>query len=775
MANEASAVLWTTRSRRRSVSAWRAAHYSRRVIDQYYPRAHRHLLSAQGAKSAVASLWADLLEDDLVQQYVYTAADGSGSVSALAAWPPGVQGELTERFRTCVRELWACLDELVIETVESFSVHKRVRAPESSRFFPLADSQEGFQALLAESCMDGVLRSHMAMVRDCQPFQGNGDDEMVNRLRYGLRLLLEWDKALEAGAQVAAWAAPENPQVYAQAPAVVERVEAGAAGVLDDDERVLARFQLGSYIDGCSVSALADTRIDLCFPHSFVPADAHDTLGSRLSLVIEVVTRFAVSFAWLSEQVPGSRRVLGTGVESADEGLWIRAASSPQPWSDQDLAQLAASDTGVGIVQGTATLTLIVNTAEGAFERVIPHATPLRSHDQRGAAAETAVRDAAATWGLPDFVVTPSVERKGRGVREISDGLLVVGNRGVVVQVKARDSDPTRPKREEAWILKQISAAARQIDGTVRRLSAERTQMTNGRGRRIHIDGPAIAWVGVVIIEHPAPPHDLAIPEHQDRTPTIVLLRRDWEFLFNQLRSTHAVVQYLHRVGTSAPGLGAEPERYYELAAADEAAPTRPLSPSSIRPGAVTQSMPLLPAAPAGSDDNTAHAMVRIILEDIATSPIGPDDLEYRQRVLAYLDGLQVGYRTELGRFLLDNLSVVSQADPDTIEWRMRTFIGGLDEDHFGFVVANTSTELTRNAFRSWLHLRHHERGESGDLETMVTVGVMLTPRADGPREWDTAAVLISGNPELTDEELQTYRRLWNQAGDLDEPDSGSE
>ncbi|WP_328842929.1 hypothetical protein [Streptomyces sp. NBC_00258] len=35
-----------------------------------------------------------------------------------------------------------------------------------------------------------------------------------------------------------------------------------------------------------------------------------------------------------------------------------------------------------------------------------------------------------------------------------------------------------------------------------------------------------------------------------------------------QLRSTHAVVGYLHRVGTSAPVLGGEPERYYELAAA---------------------------------------------------------------------------------------------------------------------------------------------------------------------------------------------------------------
>ncbi|MCX4564227.1 hypothetical protein [Streptomyces sp. 2-1] len=68
--------------------------------------------------------------------------------------------------------------------------------------------------------------------------------------------------------------------------------------------------------------------------------------------------------------------------------------------------------------------------------------------------------------------------------------------------------------------------------------------------------------------------------------------------------------------------------------------------------------------------------MVRIVLEDMATSPIGPDERETWQRVLASLDGLPVGYRTELGRFLLDALAV-TVAEAATKAWRMRTFIAG--------------------------------------------------------------------------------------------------
>lgn len=733
------------------------------VIREHYPRAWQHLRDAQQAKTAMASLWSTLLRGGLVKEGVVTHADGSGVISAWVAWPPGGQAELTELFRGCVQELWTCLDALVAESVEAFSVQQRLRRPECPRFFPVADCLDGFQALLAESCMDGALRSHVAMVEDCQPFQDNNGDEVIDRIRRGLGYLLGWDTALDAGALVGAWATPVEPQVHAAAPAVVESLEATAPGALGEEEQVLARYRLSSYQSGCAVNAQAGTYVDLCFAEGFVPEDAEDTFERRLTLAIEAVTRFAVSFAWLSSQVPGSRHVLSAGRDDAGN-TWIEAARSSRRWSAEELAALASSDLGLARVPDAGRLTLMVSTADGVYERIVPHATPLRSHDRRGTAAEIAVQDAAATWGLPDFVMAPSVERKGRrGVREISDGLLVVGDRGVVVQIKAREGEPGTLERETSWVLKQLTAAGKQIHGTVRRLKAGSVRMANGRGYSVRIDGPAIDWVGVAIIEHPDPPAELTVAAHHGSTPVIALLRRDWEFLFDQLRSTHAVVGYLHRVGTSAPVLGSEPERYYELAAADAEAVPGEVDASWTRRGGQPRSVPLLPAAPAGSDDDEAHTMVRILLEDVATSPIGPDEREAWQRVLASLDSLPVGYRTELGRFLLDALAVTAaEAEAGTTAWRMRTFIAGPAWDQLGFAACSALTEDTRAAFSAWLRLRHHERSESTDLAHLTSVGVLLTPRTDGYREWDTTVHAISGDPELTDDELSAYQDLFN-------------
>jgi len=50
-----------------------------------------------------------------------------------------------------------------------------------------------------------------------------------------------------------------------------------------------------------------------------------------------------------------------------------------------------------------------------------------------------------------------------------------------------------------------------------------------------------------------------------------VLLRRDWEFVFEQLKSTSAVIAYFDRVAGETVTLGNEFVRYYDLAQADAA------------------------------------------------------------------------------------------------------------------------------------------------------------------------------------------------------------
>lgn len=272
---------------------------------------------------------------------------------------------------------------------------------------------------------------------------------------------------------------------------------------------------------------------------------------------------------------------------------------------------------------GTEQLTLLVATNHGVHERIIPGASEVNPHLPRGTAAETATHNAAATWGLPDFVILPRAEHHGSRNREISDGLLVVGERGVVLQVKSRSAAGDRPDGETSWLTKKIAAAARQVNGTVRRLRAAPSDMVNGRGRTVTVDGSTTSWIGVVIIDHPAPPRDHPLTEPTAGVPIVTLLRRDWEFLFDQLRSTRAVVDYLYRVGGSTELLGAEPGRYFGLAAADAVAEPRPLDASIDSAVGERRSVPLLPTAPAGHEDDQAHGLVRLICEDIANTPSG--------------------------------------------------------------------------------------------------------------------------------------------------------
>jgi hypothetical protein len=155
--------------------------------------------------------------------------------------------------------------------------------------------------------------------------------------------------------------------------------------------------------------------------------------------------------------------------------------------------------------------------------------------------------------------------------------------------------------------------------------------------------------------------------------PTVTLLRRDWEFLFDQLRSTHAVVQYLHRVSGDKPvPLGDEPVRYYQLAEADEDTPPAKLSPA-IMGGGYSISAPLLPMAPVAHDDDQAHLLLRIIMEDIATGSSDSEIAELdRLQALAEIDELPVAHRAELGRTILSMMREVAEAKEGEIFWRFR-------------------------------------------------------------------------------------------------------
>ncbi|MCE0445379.1 hypothetical protein LT493_11295 [Streptomyces tricolor] len=138
------------------------------------------------------------------------------------------------------------------------------------------------------------------------------------------------------------------------------------------------------------------------------------------------------------------------------------------------------------------------------------------------------------------------------------------------------------------------------------------------------VDGNDFEWIAVFLLDHPGVPEGTIASWQPIGMPAIALTRRDWDFLFDQLRSTTAVLDYLFRAAAEPPiALGEEPVRYYELAAADADAPSKEIDTELVGRGGTLISTPQLPQAPAGDDGTRAHLMIRVMLEDIAHSPLG--------------------------------------------------------------------------------------------------------------------------------------------------------
>lgn len=422
---------------------------------------------------------------------------------------------------------------------------------------------------------------------------------------------------------------------------------------------------------------------------------------------------------------------------------------------DQDEAPATASSD-----QGE--LTLVVETPRGPLVRHIPSASPLRGDVRQGLAAEIATHDAASVWGLPDFVFQPQLTSVGSGTRELGDGTLLVGDLGVAVQVKSRETPSSDPEKERRWLEKKAIEGLGQGNGSIRRLCLQPTELTNLRGASMRVDGKEYRWLVVVVLDHADPPDDVTPTLTGSKHPAVVLLRRDWDFLFDQLKSTNAVVRYLERVADEPAVLGSEPVRYHELALADhDALPTR-LDPQLVGNGTPIHS-PVLPLLPAASDDRNAHGIVRTLFEDFATTLAERMSIEDRLRVLAELDRLPVGERTGFGRFVLRAFQEVSTDDRGGILWRLRSIRGAAGHAHLGFgACSHPHDENIQAGFRTWVQLRHHDvLAATRDVDGLMTVGLLLTPSVRFRRPWDTTVVAVSGDFGFSEKELAAARRLW--------------
>lgn len=406
------------------------------------------------------------------------------------------------------------------------------------------------------------------------------------------------------------------------------------------------------------------------------------------------------------------------------------------------------------------TLVLEVETPEGVFLRPIMAASLLPRDIEHGGAAEAATRTAAAFWGLPDFVFRPEIRHRGSGGRELGDAILVVGDWAASVQVKARHALSNDDRSERSWLDKMVRKARRQATGTTRALeSTPTTRLVNERGRSVTIETARRAWLKVVVLDHPG------IIDYVPGAGALVLLRRDWEFLFQQLKSTYAVLEYVNRVAAEPPvPLGEEPVRYYELAAADVAAEPGEVDPRLAALESKLKSVPLLPQAPAGHGGDQFHAVVRIVLEDIATTT-GSVDETARLDALAALDGIPVAYRAELGRDILQWMAEVAAVPEPGHTWRFRN-IPWRGRPYVLFGAATRFSAAVQGVFGDYVSLRHQQLLElMPERAEMLSVGVLLTPRHDGYRPWDTTMAATRGDQGFDPKAREALELLWGPFG----------
>lgn len=268
------------------------------------------------------------------------------------------------------------------------------------------------------------------------------------------------------------------------------------------------------------------------------------------------------------------------------------------------------------------------------------------------------------------------------------------------------------------------------------------------------------------MIEHSDPPAVAPLP-FDTQAPAVVILRRDWNFLFDQLKSTHAVATYLERVVADPVELGREPVRYYELAMADHQAEPDEIDPALVGPSGLTIATPLLPLAVPQEDARTCSCARS---SRIAIAPAPDVDEGNRLAVLAELDCLPVTYRAEIGHFLEDGLAAVVDVGPEATEWRMRRFVGGLERVHLAFAVCSQFSDMHRDLFGWWVQLRHYDHAQvRGSADDLTTVGVLLSPRHDGVRAFDTTMIAVRGVLDFSDEELRALREAWPDPSETEE------
>ena len=260
---------------------------------------------------------------------------------------------------------------------------------------------------------------------------------------------------------------------------------------------------------------------------------------------------------------------------------------------------------------------------------------------------EEDARQLAAGLGVPDFVYRPATASKGSGNREISDGLLVAGQFGLILQVKSRAAGSAATdtvERARSWATKSAAVAVRQAQGSRRSLAESAVRFVSMRGYERKLP-PGDGWPTVVLIDHPQA-SSIELPNEPN---VLYMTIGDWMNLHDHLRSTASVIEYAHRALDSGlrPPLGQEQQRYRRLAQAD--------ANYAARPG----TLPILPLERPAQEELYAVALFDELVEKVADPANKPWDEDNYLHIVQLLDRQPILLRASIGAKMIDTFMKV--------------------------------------------------------------------------------------------------------------------
>lgn len=734
-----------------------------------FEKAWQSLDAAHQLRSDIATHWNELDIDSALRCWIELDERGTGELGVSVEWPTQADA-LQQSGRDFIAAVQNSLNAAIQATERLTS--GITPTPDRPIQFPLCSTPSEFTELHRSGAFDGLRPDHLQLLALFQPYAIEAETPTrISTLRSAMGLLKNVVALVPDAEVFGIWAHSAQPTVLVDPPHKIVEL-AAEPPTLVQTPTPIARFRVEPTEGARGLNGRPGVALDIAFALPPWPGNPDkDTVGRRCASLLKVAAEIVRGF----ERSVGLREPLNRPDPDLDvdvDKLTTEHDNDPGRWAPVDHSnypdlepQLAQSELGLAVYRDDDdNMVMLVHTETGVFGRTIPHARVLEPAVIRGTAAENATLAAAAQWGLPDFVLPPKKIAKGTASRELGDGTVIFGDRALAIQVKSRDV-PTdaNPARELNWIAKNAAKGARQAAGTVRTLTATPKTLHNARGRSIHVDAAVFAWVGVVIIDHDQPPEHISPVSSTPSLAVVALLRREWEFLFDQLRSITAVGAYIHRVKGDEVAPGEHVPHYFELANADLEA-TRNADTNKHYPALAQHfSYPLLPREPASSLDTAGAALYRQMLEDVATSSWDRPELD-RLNVLHMLDQHPVLERAAIGRRLLDQLRIAQDALNGETRFEPRRYWLGDNHLHLAFGVLNHLSGHHQAVFRGWTMLRHHEwiSGLPADaVDACRTVAVLLTPRHDGLRPWDTTMYVLFGEIDVDEEELEAYRRIF--------------